>query len=214
MPGRIHSTTARYIIRIDCICTSISLLSYLILLDDAVLLVRGRRVPWYTNGGAVMTPYCQHCHLLWWCSRCWSREGRKRLDIIWGSREIFKEKCVCDHVKEGFVFRSSTVYIHAASKKTSDVLLQAWQMAAAALHLNFISSWFVCTSGKVLRPKNAAYPTIMNSRLIICLALYATHIKHSRFNLCFSNCTNNTHPPERINEGVGFLLPRKYCWVQ
>lgn len=55
--------------------------SYLILLDDAILLVRGRRVPWYTNGGAVMTPYCQHCHLLWWRARCWLE--KKNNKTLW-----------------------------------------------------------------------------------------------------------------------------------
>lgn len=52
--------------------------AYLILLDDAVLLVGGRRVPWNTNGGAVLTPYCQHCHLLWWGARRWWGENNNK----------------------------------------------------------------------------------------------------------------------------------------
>lgn len=45
--------------------------AYLVLLDDAVLLVGGRGVPWYTDGCAVMAPHRQHRHLLWWCTRSW-----------------------------------------------------------------------------------------------------------------------------------------------
>lgn len=144
--------------------------SYLILLDDAVLLVGGRRVPWNTNGGAVLTPYCQHCHLLWWGARRWWEKRKiikKRFDVMWCSRAIFKEKCVFDHVKEGFVFHSSNLYIHAASKKTRNVPRQAWQMAAAALHLNFISSWLFVQLEKCCVLKTQPSPIVLNSSLII-----------------------------------------------
>lgn len=70
-----------------------------------------------------------------------------------------------------------------------------------------------CVQKKTNKKKIQPTPTFLNYRLI-CLAFSATHFMQNRFNLCFSNCTNNTHPPERIREGVGFLLPRKYRWVQ
>lgn len=216
-PGRIHSVAAHCIIRIDCICSSIGVRSYLILLDDAVLLVRGRRVPWYTDGGAVLTPYCQHCHLLWWCSRCWLGEGKKHLDIIWGCRAIFYKKNV-------FVIMECLPQIHSlysCSKqenkgRSTPSAADGCCSTPSQYHIFMV----VCTTGKVLRPKTKQNkkkiqptPTFLYYRLI-CLAFSATHFMQNRFNLCFSNCTNNTHPPERIREGVGFLLPRKYRWVQ
>lgn len=51
------------------------------------------------------------------------RKKRENINVRyvkWGSRLLFffKEKCVFDHVKGGFVFRSPTLYIHAANTKT------------------------------------------------------------------------------------------------
>ena len=49
--------------------------SHLVLLDDAVLLVGGRRVPRHTDGCAVMAPDRQHRHLLRRRAGCWWIRG-------------------------------------------------------------------------------------------------------------------------------------------
>lgn len=88
---RLYST-----LQIYAVCPSIRsrVSCYLVLLDDAILLVKGRRVPRHTNGCAVMAPYCQHRHLLWRSTWCWwqrlkEAEQTKQVQLL----SMFTGKC-------------------------------------------------------------------------------------------------------------------------
>lgn len=97
MPDRIHWKVIQYITKAFRLasCIRCRVWFYLVLLDDAVLLVGGRRVPWHADGCAVMAPHCQHCHLLWRCTGRWrvkkvkilKKQGlRKKWNINWYNR--------------------------------------------------------------------------------------------------------------------------------
>lgn len=119
---RIYCKVARYITKIfRC-----RVWSYLVLLDDAVLLVGWRWVPWHADGRAVVASYCQHCHLLRRGTRCWL-EGEKHSRnkrIKWFSIYFFVSPVFFIMSKKDLSHPLPPIHIHKASHTTRYFLSQ------------------------------------------------------------------------------------------
>ncbi len=173
---RLHSLLVKYSAWFSV--SGAELWSYFVLLDDAVLLVGGRGVPWHADGRAVMAPYCQHCHLLRRCTRCWCVGGTETKEIhqikdnmtwhnIFLKREV-STSCFLHNVQKGFASPTTLIDIHTASHKTKYFLSQwgRWPLEHF-ISVSFLNGWTFLHNWEELGPKK-----IHHSPIILSLRLY------------------------------------------
>lgn len=135
-------------------------LIYLVFLDDAVLLVGRRRVPWHTDGRAVMAPYCQHCHLLRRRTRCWSVRFKRNKG---NTQKKKNDSCFSSYHRR----ICTSVHILTASRTTRYFLSQCGRWLPQHISISYLNGRIFLHNWNVLGPKK-----IHHSAIILSLRFY------------------------------------------